>query len=300
MKSKFQYGGQAVIEGVMMRGPQNLSIAVRRPDNSIIVDLRPVNSITQRFPFLKWPGLRGVVALCEALIIGLKALSYSANQAMDEEEELTTKEMAITMLVALALAIVLFVALPTAATHWLAGAVQNPFWSNIIEGTIRLAVFLGYIVAITRMEDIQRVFQYHGAEHKVINAYEAGVPLEVDKIRPFSPLHPRCGTSFLLIVMLVSIFVFALLGHHDNIILRILSRVLLMPVVAGIAYELLKLSGKYAQNPVCSWAIKPGLWLQRLTTKEPDDQQLEVAISALRAVLPCSHESKTDEGEKTC
>jgi uncharacterized protein YqhQ len=300
LKSGFQYGGQAVIEGVMMRGPKTRSIAVRRPDDSIITDLRPVDSITKRFPFLKWPGVRGVVALFEALIMGMEALSYSANQAVEEEEELTTKEMIITILVALALAMGLFVALPTAATHWLAGAVQHPFWNNLIEGVIRLAVFLGYIVVISRMEDIQRVFQYHGAEHKVINAHEAGVPLKVTEIQRFSTLHPRCGTSFLLIVMIVSIFVFALLGHHDNIVLRILSRVLLMPVVAGISYELLKLSGKYAQHALCSWAVKPGLWLQRLTTQEPDDQQVEVAISALEAVLHCQNESITDEGEKTC
>lgn len=284
----------------MMRGPKTRSIAVRRPDNSIITDLQPVRSITQRFPFLKWPGVRGVVALFEALFMGMEALSYSANQAVEEEEELTTKEMIITILVALLLAMGLFVALPTVATHWLAGAVQNPFWNNLIEGVFRLAVFLGYIVAISRMEDIQRVFQYHGAEHKVINAHEAGVPLKVPEIQRFSTLHPRCGTSFLLIVMLVSIFVFALLGHHDNIVWRILSRVLLMPVVAGISYELLKLSGKYAQHTFCSWAIAPGLWLQKLTTKEPDDQQVEVAISALQAVLNCQEESITDEGEKTC
>lgn len=290
LKGGFQYGGQAVIEGVMMRGPKTRSIAVRKPDNSIITDRKPVTSIAQRYPFLKWPGVRGVVALFESLIMGIEALSYSANQSVEEEEELTKKEMVITMMVALGLAILLFVALPTAATHWAAGAVKDPFWSNIIEGVIRLAVFLAYVVAISRMQDIQRVFQYHGAEHKVINAYEAGVPLEVNQIQRYSTLHPRCGTSFLLIVMLVSIFVFATLGHHDNIIWRILSRVLLMPVVAGVSYELLKLSSKYTDNKLCQMAITPGLWLQKLTTREPDDSQVEVAISALSAVL--------EEGEK--
>lgn len=285
MKGRFQYGGQAVIEGVMMRGPKILSIAVRRPDDTIITDLRPVKSIVQKMPFLKWPGIRGIVVLFEALVTGIKALSYSANQALDEEEELTKKEIVLTMLAALGLALALFVALPTAVTHWAAAAVVDPFWNNVIEGIIRLAVFLAYIVAIAKMEDIQRVFQYHGAEHKVINAYEAGVPLEVNKIQSFPTLHPRCGTSFLLIVMLVSIFIFALLGHQEHIWWRILSRILLMPVVAGVSYELLKLSGKHASNVFCRLAIAPGLWLQKLTTQQPDDSQVEVAVQALKAVL---------------
>lgn len=285
MKGGFQYGGQAVIEGVMMRGPKTRSIAVRRPDNSIVIDRRQINSAVQKYSFLKWPGVRGVVALFESLILGLEALSYSANQAVDEEEELTKREIAVTILIALGLAVLLFVVLPTASTHWAASRIQNPFWNNVIEGIIRIGVFLSYVAAISRLKDIQRVFQYHGAEHKVINAYEAGEPLEPQVVQRYSTLHPRCGTSFLLIVMVVSIFVFAALGHNDDILWRILSRVLLLPVVAGLSYELLKLSSRYTHNWLCRTAIAPGLWLQKLTTREPDDSQVEVAISALKAVL---------------
>ncbi|MTI80620.1 MAG: DUF1385 domain-containing protein [Firmicutes bacterium] len=270
----------------MMRGPKTRSIAVRKPDNSIIIDNKKLKSITEKFPFLKWPGVRGVVALFESLIMGMEALSYSANQAAEaEDEEITKKEMIFTILFAFGLAILLFVVLPTAATHWAAAKVENPFWNNIIEGIIRIGVFLAYVVAISRMKDIQRVFQYHGAEHKVINAYEAGEPLEPSRIQRYSSLHPRCGTSFLLIVMVVSIFIFATLGHNEDMILRILSRVLLLPVVAGISYELLKLSSKYTQNWFCKVAIAPGMWLQKLTTREPDDSQVEVAVSALQSVL---------------
>nr|WP_204614937.1 DUF1385 domain-containing protein [Desulforadius tongensis] len=269
----------------MMRGPKTRSIAVRRPDNSIVTDKRPIGSITQKLPFLKWPGIRGVVVLFESLAMGLEALSYSASQAVDEEEELTKKEMILTILFALGLAVLLFVVLPTAVTHWAAAAVQNPFWNNVIEGIVRIGVFLAYVVAISRVKDIQRVFQYHGAEHKVINAYEAGEPLETENVQRYSTLHPRCGTSFLLIVMVVSIFVFAILGHNEDILWRVLSRVLLLPVVAGLSYELLKLSGRYAHNRLCRAVIAPGLWLQKLTTGEPDDRQVEVAITALKAVL---------------
>ena len=285
MKGGFQYGGQAVIEGVMMRGPKTRSVAVRKPDKTIAIDRREMSSVAERYRFFKWPGIRGVVSLFESLILGIEALSYSANQAVDEEEELSKKEIAVTMLVGFGLAVLLFVILPTAATHWVAGAVTDPFWSNMVEGVIRLGVFLAYVIAISRVKDIQRVFQYHGAEHKVINAYEAGEPLEVANVQKYTTLHPRCGTSFLLIVMLVSIFVFALLGHNDNIIWRILSRVLLLPVVAGISYELLKLSAKHTDNIICKLAVSPGLWLQKLTTREPDDHQVEVAITALQAVL---------------
>jgi uncharacterized protein YqhQ len=284
MSTRFQYGGQAVIEGVMMRGPDSRAVAVRRPDQTIVVDEKPVGSITRRAPFLKWPLLRGVVALVEALVLGIEALTYSANQATGEEEELTAKEIVVTVGLALGLAVLLFAVLPTFAAHLLNKIAPGSLIQNLIEGVFRIAIFLAYVMAIGRLEDIRRVFQYHGAEHKVINAYEAGEELAVERVQRYSTLHPRCGTSFLLIVMVISILLFSLLGKQV-LWWRILSRVLLLPAVAGISYELVKLSGKYATVPWCRILITPGLWLQKLTTSPPDDGQVEVAISALGAVL---------------
>jgi uncharacterized protein YqhQ len=285
MGSPFQYGGQAVIEGVMMRGPDSRAVAVRKPDQTIVVDEKRVGSVTKKMPFLKWPLVRGVIVLFESLIMGIEALSFSASQAVDDEEEqLTAKEMIITIVLSLGLAILLFAVLPTAAAHLLIVIAPGSFVQNLLEGFFRIAVFLVYVVAIGRLGDIKRVFQYHGAEHKVINAYEAGDELVVDRVQRYSTLHPRCGTSFLLIVMVISILIFSLLGQQV-LWWRILSRVLLLPVVAGISYELVKLSGRYAAAPLCRILIAPGMWLQKLTTNAPDDGQVEVAISAFGAVL---------------
>lgn len=285
MGSPFQYGGQAVIEGVMMRGPDSRAVAVRKLDQSIVVDEKKVGSITKKIPFLKWPFVRGVIVLIESLVMGIEALSFSANQATDDEEEqLTAKEIIITIIISLGLAVLLFAVLPTAAAHLLIKIAPGSFVQNLIEGFFRIAVFLIYVVAIGRLADIKRVFQYHGAEHKVINAYEAGDQLVAERVQRYSTLHPRCGTSFLLIVIVISILIFALLGKQV-LWWRILSRVLLLPVVAGISYELVKLSGKYATAPLCRILIAPGMWLQKLTTNPPDDGQVEVAISAFKAVL---------------
>ncbi len=285
MGSSFQYGGQAVIEGVMMRGPDSRAIAVRKPDQSILVDEKAVGSITKKVPFLKWPFVRGTIVLIESLVMGIESLSFSASHATDDEEEqLTTKEIVITIILSLGLAILLFAVLPTAAAHLLITIAPGTLVQNFIEGFFRVAVLLIYVVAIGRLADIQRVFQYHGAEHKVINAYEARDQLVVERIQRYSTLHPRCGTSFLLIVIVISIFIFSLLGQQV-LWWRILSRVLLLPVVAGISYELVKLSGKYATAPLCRILIAPGMWLQKLTTNPPDDGQVEVALSAFKAVL---------------
>ena len=285
MSTQFQYGGQAVIEGVMMRGPDSRAIAVRKPDQSILVDEKEVGSVTRKVPFLKWPFVRGTIVLIESLAMGIEALSFSASQATDEEEEqLTIKEIVITIILSMGLAIFLFAVLPTALAHMMITIAPGTLIQNIIEGFFRIAVLLIYIVAIGRLEDIKRVFQYHGAEHKVINAYEAKEPLVVEKIQRYSTLHPRCGTSFLLIVIVISILVFSLLGKQV-LWWRILSRVLLLPVVAGISYELVKLSGKYATVPLCRILITPGLWLQKLTTNPPDDGQVEVALAAFKAVF---------------
>lgn len=290
MGEKFQYGGQAVIEGVMMRGRDGLAVAVRKPDNEIIIEKNPINSITKKLPFLKWPFLRGTVALFESMIIGIKALVFSANQAApDEEEQLSSWEMTLTIGIALVLGILLFVVAPTSLARLFYSF--NTILVNLFEGLFRITIFVAYVVAISRMKDIQRVFMYHGAEHKTINAFEAGAELTVPNVRKFSELHPRCGTSFLLIVMITMILIFSFLGKQ-TLIARIISRIILLPVVAGVSYEVLKLSGKYCNTPLVKFLIAPGLWLQRLTTRVPDDSQIEVAIKALEAVLP-------EDGEET-
>ncbi|MEN6412149.1 MAG: DUF1385 domain-containing protein [Veillonellales bacterium] len=268
----------------MMRGPSLIATAVREPSGEITVKKDTLTSVTDRYPILKQPMIRGVVALIESLIYGLKALSFSAQAAGEEGEELTAKEIVLTMLFALGLAIVLFVIIPTYAAKYIHSSITDPRMLNLFEGILRLAIFLAYIGGISMMKDIQRVFEYHGAEHKTIHAYEAGVPLDVEHVRTFSTLHPRCGTNFLLIVMLVSIFVFAFLGWPD-LWLRIVSRIVLMPLVAGIAYEMIRFAGRSEKKWV-AYAILPGLWLQKLTTREPSDDQLEVAIRSLEAVRP--------------
>ena len=281
---KLMVGGQAVIEGVMMRGPKLTATAVRDPQGRIQVETKPVNSIGDRFPVLKKPFLRGTVSLIESLVIGMKSLSYSAKMAGEEDEQLSDKEMAGTIVFALALASILFIAIPTFGAKWLHSATEDPVVLNLLEGVLRLVIFLLYIWGISRMKDIRRVFQYHGAEHKTIFCYEAGLPLTVENVQKFPRLHPRCGTNFLLIVMLVSIFVFAFLGW-PSLWERILSRILLLPVVAGISYEIIRLAGR-SQNRFIQTAIRPGLWLQYLTTRPPDDEMVEVAIESLKAVLP--------------
>ena len=284
MSKKLMVGGQAVIEGVMMRGPKLTATAVRDPQGKIQVETKPVNSISDRFPILKKPFLRGSVSLIESLVIGMNSLSYSAKMAGEEDEQLSDKEMAGTIVFALVLASVLFIAIPTFGAKWLHGATEDPMVLNLLEGGLRLVIFLLYIWGISRMKDIRRVFQYHGAEHKTIFCYEAGLPLTVENVQKFPRLHPRCGTNFLLIVMLVSIFVFAFLGW-PSLWERIASRILLLPVVAGISYEIIRLAGR-SENSIIQTAIRPGLWLQYLTTRPPEDEMVEVAIESLKAVLP--------------
>lgn len=288
MTKKLSVGGQAVIEGVMMRGPGKIAVAVRKPNGEITVDLKDAGSISDRYPILKKPFLRGVVSLVESLGYGMKALSFSA-QASGEEEEggerMSSLEMAGTIAVSVGLAVLLFVVLPTGAMKLLQNEGVSPLVLNLCEGLLRLGIFLLYIWGISRQKDIQRVFQYHGAEHKTIYTYEHGLPLRVENVRPFSTLHPRCGTNFLMIVMLISIFIFTFLGW-PSLWERILSRILLMPVVAGISYEIIRFAGKHMDKPWVRAAILPGLALQKLTTRQPDDSQIEVAIASLKAVLP--------------
>ena len=285
MNKKPNVGGQAVIEGVVMRGKTHVAVAVRQPDGEISVDVRPVNSISDRYPILKKPFLRGVVSLVESLVMGMKALAYSAQVSGDEDEKLDSKEMALTIAVSAGLAILLFIVIPTWSMRFLTGITQDHMALNLAEGVLRMAIFLAYIAAISSMNDIQRVFQYHGAEHKTIYTYEAGLPLKVENVRPFSTLHPRCGTNFLMIVMLISMFIFTFLGW-PSLLERIASRIILMPVIAGVSYELIRYAGAHTDNPLVRIAITPGLLLQKLTTRQPDDSQIEVAIASLKAVVP--------------
>lgn len=276
------YGGQAVIEGVMMRGPERMAIAVRRPDGHIALRVEKVNSVLRRFPILRLPILRGVVALFETLVMGINALLYSANEAAPEDEKLSRGEMTVTTIVGMGLALAVFVALPTWLGAYLRKLAFGTFAINLVEASLRLGFFLGYLKLISLAKDIQRVYQYHGAEHKVINAYEAGLELTVPNVQRMSREHKRCGTSFLLYVVVISIILFAVLGAQSSVWLRIGSRLALMPLVAGIAYELIRLMGRH-HHPVITLLSRPGMWLQGFTTREPDDQQVEVAIASFDA-----------------
>ena len=293
---KINVGGQAVIEGVMMRAPRSVAIAVRRPSGEIVVRKELVVPLSERFPIVKLPIVRGAVALFSSLIIGIKALNFSANEAMTEEEkdregeksggELSSWAMAGTMAVAFGFGICLFFLVPLYLTKLMTPVIgDNNVVFNLVDGVIRVIVFLVYIWAISRMNDIQRVFQYHGAEHKSIFAYEAGEELTIENVQKYSRLHPRCGTSFLLIVMLVSIAVFSLIPKLWPFIFKAGSRIVLLPLIAGISYEFLKWSAKNDSHSLVKMIIAPGLALQRLTTREPDEQQLEVAIRSLNEAL---------------
>ena len=277
-------GGQAVIEGVMMRDANKTATAVRLPNGNIEVETHDVTSIRDRYPILNLPLIRGSVIMIESLVIGMRALSFSAQAVGEEEEQMTKKEVAMTILFALVLASVLFIVIPTGAAHLAAAYTDDPIVFNLIEGGIRLLVFLLYIWGISFMGGIRRVFQYHGAEHKTIHCYEAGEALTVENVQKFPRLHPRCGTNFLLIVMVVAIVFHVFFGWPD-LWLRILSRLAVLPVVAGVSYEIIRFAGR-SENRIVRIMITPGLWLQYLTTRPPADEMVEVAIESLKAVLP--------------
>lgn len=279
------YGGQAVIEGVMMKSPFKYAIAVRKPDKEIVLKIGKLKSLSKKIKFLKLPIFRGVINLIESLTIGLKALTYSAEQATGEKEKINKVEMFFTILFAFILFILIFIALPTGIARYLDKYLSNLMVYNLFEGTLRIGIFLFYLYFISKIKDIKRVFEYHGAEHKVMYTYEAGKELTVNNVKKYSTLHPRCGTSFIFIVLILSILVFSLLGKQ-TLLLRIAYRIAIIPLIAGLSYEILKLSAKNMDKPLVKWAVMPGLWFQRLTTKEPDDNQIEVAIEALQGVLP--------------
>lgn len=286
-EKKLNIGGQAVIEGVMMRNRSLVAVAVRQEGGPISVQKKVFHSPGERYPFLKWPFFRGVVAFIEALVLGYQSLSISAEVALGEEqEELRGWELPLMLVISLAAGIGFFILLPTVLIGFLKKVLGAPLLLYLGEGLLRLLIFLGYVYAISRWKEIERVFQYHGAEHKVIACFESGRPLTVEDARAFSTLHPRCGTNFLLVVMVVSILLFSFFGWPP-VWQRILIRLLLLPLVAGLSYEVIRLAGA-RDNFLTRIISRPGLWLQLLTTKAPADDQVEVAIHALQAVLPAA------------
>ena len=282
-------GGQAVLEGVMMRGPSAWSVAVRKPDGEIAEVNRPITSFLLRHRWARLPVIRGVFALGESLAIGFRALAISANYAAQEEDddgevqtELSRGQLLFAFGIAIGFALLLFKVSPALITNWL--PIESTTWFVVVEGMIRVSVFILYLVVVGFMPDLKRVFQYHAAEHKAINAYEAGDALEPEVVQRHSLIHVRCGTAFLLYVMVIAIFVFAFVGQPGWFWL-IVSRIALLPVIAGIAYEVIRFAGKHPTNPILRTVLAPGLWLQRLTTRAPSLDQIEVSIRALHEVL---------------
>jgi len=292
-------GGQAVLEGVMMRGPGNWAVAVRTPNGTIAQVSRPIQSGMARHRVLRLPVVRGVMALGESLAIGFRALAISANYAAQEkgeegeevETELSRGALIFAFAVAIGFAVMLFKVTPALITDVL--PIKSTGWFVIVEGLIRVTIFVLYLSLISLLPDLRRVFQYHAAEHKAINAYEAGEELEPEVVQRHSLIHPRCGTAFLLWVMVIAVFVFAFFGRPAWYWL-IATRILLLPLIAGIAYELIRFAGKHQDNGVLMAVLAPGLWLQRLTTREPTLDQLEVSIRALREVLQLEAERGTE------
>ncbi|MDI6828983.1 MAG: DUF1385 domain-containing protein [Armatimonadota bacterium] len=339
-RNNAQYGGQAVIEGVMMRSPRYFAVACRRINKEIVIQQESVESLLRRFQWLNKPFLRGTLALIDALVLGVKSLTYSANIAMEDIENAdpkkqkagpgtasglfsillgilrnivlwsalflvgtagecgskkksTVNDIAIggTLVLGLGLGVGLFIILPHIVIGFLEKPLKSSLLLNLAEGIFRLVLFVAYIAAISLMKDIRRVFEYHGAEHKVINTFEAGLELTPENFAKHGTIHQRCGTSFILFVLVMSIFLFAFLGWHHVWYLRIISRLALLPVLAGIAYETIRYAGKHKDSKVVNLILSPGLLLQRLTTRQPSDDQVEVALKALEAVLDKERES---------
>lgn len=316
MENKEQHitsiGGQAVMEGVMMRGPYKTTVAVRKPDGEIEKKVEE-NGVKTRSKFFRLPIVRGCVNFIDSLVIGMKALMFSAEFIdLEEEEESESKfdqwlerkfgdkikdiVIYVAIAISLVMSVGLFMVLPTFLTRLVEAipaikpVTQSHAFTSIFEGVIRMAIFLVYMVLVSQMKDIRRVYEYHGAEHKTIACYEAGEELTVENVKKFPRFHPRCGTSFLLFVMIISIIIFTLLPK-TGVILRVLMRLALLPVVAGLSYEVIKWAGRSKSKAVCTLS-KPGLWLQKLTTREPDESQIEVAIESMK---PCIPENKDED-----
>lgn len=289
-------GGQAVIEGVMMKNKDQYAVAVRTPDNEIVVDKQEYHSVAEKHPWMRLPLIRGVVTFVESLSIGMKTLTYSAS-FYEEEEEQGKKEkkeekkenrfegiiMGFTVVIALVVAVALFMILPWFIAEQAGSLIENTIVQALMEGVLRLAIFILYVFAISLTKDIKRVYMYHGAEHKCINCVEHGLDLNVENVKKSSRFHKRCGTSFLFLVVFISILFFACI-RTDSAIWRFSLRILLVPVIAGVAYEFLRLAGR-SENAFVNLLSKPGLWFQKFTTKEPDEDMIEVAIASVEAVF---------------
>ncbi|MDO4923604.1 MAG: DUF1385 domain-containing protein [Peptococcaceae bacterium] len=294
------YGGQALIEGVMMRGKRYQAMSARLEDGRIVSEVEEFTMLTDRHKFFGLPFIRGTFNMIDSLISGMKALTWSTNVSLaedEDEEELTPMEIAMTMIVSIGLGILLFFVLPVVIAHYFQPLIPGNFLQNIFEGVVRVVVFLLYLFLISRMKEIRRVFQYHGAEHKSIHCYEAGEALTPENAMKHTRLHPRCGTSFLFIVMVISIFVFALVGV-ENFAWRMASRIVLLPVIAGVSYEVLRYCGKHMDKAWVRAIAWPGMQLQRLTTGEPDLEMLEVAIYSLQKVRAREEDETLDPDYK--
>jgi len=293
MAKPFYHGGQAVIEGVMMRGKENIAISVRRPDGKLQVIKQPLAEIFKG-RLREIPLVRGVIVLIETMVLGIQALIQSAQIASAEEEEkIPTAALWGVVAASIAFAVVLFFIIPLLATRYFDLYIASDFVSNLIEGFVRIGIFIAYLKIIGLLPDIKKVFAYHGAEHKVVNAYENGSPLEVEAIKSYSTAHVRCGTSFIFAVLIIAILVFALLGR-PSLWLSILSRIILLPVIAALGYEVTRFGASHSKSILAQILLAPGLMLQSMTTREPDDSQLETAISALSEVIEADNSEKRE------
>jgi uncharacterized protein YqhQ len=278
------YGGQAVVEGVMMRGARHWAVAVRRPTGDIHLESHDIHSVADRHPILRKPFLRGMIVLGQSLAIGVRALMIAANRSVDDEEQLTSRQIGVSLVIAMLLFIGVFILGPTTLFTWVEGRLGEGLPLLIGEGVFRVLLFVGYLWLIGRTKDIHRVFEYHGAEHKTIAAFEHGDELVPEKVDRYPKEHVRCGTNFLIIVMIITIFVFTLFGT-PGFAWRVASRILAIPVIAGLAYEALRLGARFHGSLVMRALMAPGIWLQKITTQEPDDGQIEVAIASFDEVL---------------
>ncbi|MDA3935953.1 MAG: DUF1385 domain-containing protein [Actinomycetota bacterium] len=304
-------GGQAVLEGVMMRGKKNWAVAVREPNGSIYLEEHELKTAVTDHPWLGKPIIRGIWGMYETLVLAMKAFGISAEHAGEtEDEQLSGKEIAFTMIAGVGLAVGLFIVLPAVVTNLMVGqATEKPLTWNVVDGGLRVVAFFLYIWAISRMKDIQRVFSYHGAEHKTIHAYESGLPLEVGSIQKFTTMHVRCGTSFLLMVMIIAIIVFSVVpvkpivaalgvdGKIFTLLVAISLRIILMPLIAGLAYEVIKWAGGHSESLPVKVLLWPGLQLQRMTTREPEDDMIEVAVASMKAVIAVEEGREVDINE---
>jgi uncharacterized protein YqhQ len=278
------YGGQAVVEGVMMRGSDHWAVAVRKPAGDIYVESHDIDSVAKRHPFFAKPFLRGIIVLGQSLAIGTRALLIATNQSMDDDEQLTSRQVGFALALAMVFFVAIFVLGPTVLFAWIQHRTDGGVLINVLEGVFRVALFVAYLWLIGKTKDIHRVFEYHGAEHKTIAAFEHGDPLDPEHVDRYSTVHVRCGTNFLIIVMVITIFVFTLFGT-PGFWWRIGSRLLAIPLIAGVAYEALRLGARYQSSLVMRALMAPGLWLQKITTQKPDREQIQVAIASFDEVL---------------